>query len=128
MSLNFDVSKKNIIWNHKRGLPNSDEKTAEAVRLYLELTTPTRPKSDDEGNIIGSEPSPNFVGAILLMNNNQLSNLNLRSNAQREFIQRLIDVNLNRITTDIMEYLGESGFSEKLRTIKTKTNFRELTI
>ena len=125
MSIDFSTAKKNIFWDGK-GPPTRVEKEAESARLIAELTEPIINYIDIDSNP-QTRPNPNYVGDLSTMNVATLQALSLKSEAQKELCQRIIDVKKGRVTVNTDEYLGESGFHKRIRTIKRDTDFVEIT-
>lgn len=120
-----------IIFDEK--LKNEISPRGEAVRLYLELTTPifvrktlSNISADDRTFTDVEIPNPNYVGDIQNMTLDELKKLDLKSMAQKEFIQRYIDLKFKDAKYDSQDYLGEAGLDVKQRTLKIKTTFREI--
>ena len=121
-----------MIFNQDKKLELSPE--GEAVRLYNELTKPTLQKTVrvEPHNAYSLEtkivdiPNNNYIGDIKSMSIEELKTLTLKSISQKEFIQRFIDIKLNRKTVNQIDYLGESGLHDSQRKLLKNTKFKEV--
>lgn len=92
----------------------------EFIRLYLELTTPTRKHMPDIRfpNDIITVPNTSYIGDLQTMTKSEIKNVKPKSKAQKEFLERWMDVMDNKVKEKTEEYIGECGLNEKYRKIK----------